>query len=88
MSPVSSAGMIIRNAKMKAPPAATPRRITSGAPRRRPIWARARYRAVSVGTRANRPGATRLVSRNASNSASFSKPPRTSCTIWRHASSA
>ena len=75
MSPVSSAGMIIRNANTKAPPAATPRRMVE---RRAPQPAELRARQVegrsSVGTSANSPGATRLVSRKASNSASFSKP--------------
>ena len=74
MSPVSSAGMIIRNANRRAPPAATPSRSPRLEPLSRVSCARARYSAVKVGTSANSPGATRLVLLKTSNSESFSKP--------------
>ena len=83
MSPVSSAGMIIRNANSSAPPAATPSRVTSGAfdepAELRAGEVRGRSASARARTARARPGSC---PGTPSNSASFSKPPSTSCTIW------
>ena len=78
--------MIISSANRNAPAAATASRKPRPVVWSRPSCARARYSDVRTGTSANSPGATRLVLRKASNSASFSNPASTSCTICRNAS--